>query len=121
MKKFIENRFSFNFQGGGGSVPHLKNGRKQRTIDEIDIFYHVLFTCYRMLVWETPASIVPLRGDKKTFVFGCGATLTRDNWKRKPAAIDFNKHLIYSRYDPIIFKKFPDFFEEKPNLESFFN
>ena len=120
-EKIYRESFSFNFQGGGGNVSWLKNGRRQRTIDEIDIFYHVLFTCYRMLIWETPASIVPLREDKKTFVFGCGATLTRDNWKKRPAAIDFNKHLIYSRYDPLIFKKFPDFFEEKPNLEPFFN
>ena len=113
--------FKFCFQGGGGSAPHLKNGRRQRTIDEIDLFYHVLFTCYRILIWEIPASIVPLREDGKTFVQCISSGLVRDNWMRKPAAIDLNKHLIYSRYDPIIFEHYPDFFEKKSSLEPFFN
>ena len=119
-RKEYRSHYSFMFQAGGGNVSWLKNGRRQRTIDEIDVFYHVLFTCYRMLIWEIPASIVPLRDDGKTFVHCVSGTIDRDNWKRKPAAIDLNKHLIYTRYDPIIFKNFPDFFEEKPNLESFF-
>ena len=113
--------YKFCFQGGGSSAPHLKNGRRQRTIDEIDLFYHVLFTCYRMLIWEIPSSIVPLRADGKTFVQCVSSGLVRDNWKRKPVAIDLNKHLIYSRYDPIIFQHYPNFFEKKPTLEPFFN
>ena len=112
--------FKFQFQGGGGNVSWLKNGRRQRTINEIDLFYHVLFTCYRTLIWEIPASIVPLREDGKTFVHCVSSGLVRDNWKRKSAAIDLNKHLIYTRYDPIIFQHYPDFFNKKSTLEPFF-
>ena len=36
--------FKFNFQGGGKTVPHLKNGRKQRGPETIDYFYHILLT-----------------------------------------------------------------------------
>lgn len=120
IEKYWDN-FTFPFQGAGGTAPHLKNGRRQRTIDEIDIFYHVVFTCYRQLIWEIPASIVPLREDDKTFVQCITGVLTRDNWKRKPAAIDLNKHLVYTRYDPIIFQYYPNFFEKKSTLEPFFN
>ena len=108
-KRIYREDFKFQFQGGGGNVSWLKNGRRQRTINEIDLFYHVLFTCYRTLIWEIPASIVPLREDNKTFVHCVSSGLVRDNWKRKPAAIDLNKHLIYTRYDPIIFQHYPDF------------
>ena len=121
-KRIYREDFKFQFQGGGGNVSWLKNGRRQRTINEIDLFYHVLFTCYRTLIWEIPASIVPLREDNKTFVHCVSSGLVRDNWKRKPAAIDLNKHLIYTRYDPIIFKTYPDFFlkPEQTTLDNFF-
>tara|TARA_B100000214_G_C23749116_1_gene526872 strand:+ start:49 stop:699 length:651 start_codon:yes stop_codon:yes gene_type:complete len=119
-KRVYREDFKFQFQGGGGNVSYLKNGRRQRTIHEIDLFYHVLFTCYRTLIWEIPASIVPLREDGKTFVHCVSSGLVRDNWKRKPAAIDLNKHLIYTRYDPIIFQHYPDFFNKKSTLEPFF-
>lgn len=104
-------RFNFNFQGGGGSVPHLKNGRRQRKINEIDYFYHVLITPYRQLIWETPASLVPLRTDG-SFIHGKCPTLDRDNWIRKKADIDFSKLLIYRSYQPIIFEKYPEFFNK---------
>jgi len=114
--------FRFNFQGGGGSAPHLKNGRRQRKPEECDYFYHVLLTPYRQLIWETPVSMITLREDG-TFVHGKDVTLDRDNWKRKPADIDFSKLLVYSRYDPIVFKTYPDFFlrPEQPTLCEFFD
>ena len=34
--------FKFQFQGGGGNVSWLKNGRRQRTINEIDLFITIL-------------------------------------------------------------------------------
>ena len=106
--------YGFKFQRSGGQG-------KQRTIDEIDVFYHTLFTCYRMLIWEIPASIVPLREDGKTFINIIRGTLDRSSsHKQKSSWIDLKKHLIYTRYDPIIFTKFPDFFGKKSNLESFY-
>jgi hypothetical protein len=115
-------RFNFNFQGGGKNASHLKNGRKQRSLEEIDYFYHVLLTPHRQLIWETPANLIPLREDK-CFIHGKDVCLDRDSWMRKRADIDFGKFLIYSRYDPIIFKTYPEFFieEEKTTLDEFFD
>ena len=108
-KKVYRSRFNFNFQGGGKTAPHLKNGRSQKGPQDYDYFYHVLLTQYRQLIWETPVSLIPLREDG-TFVFGKTVNLIRDNWKRKPRDIDWNKHLIQTNYNPIIFKTYPDFF-----------
>ena len=119
--KVYRSRYNFNFQGGGATAPHLKNGRRQRRPEDYDYFYHVLLTPYRQLIWETPVSMIPLREDGN-FIFGKNLVLDRDNWKRKKADIDFNKLLVYSRYDPIIFKTYPDFFlkPEQPTLDNFF-
>lgn len=120
-KECYRSRFNFNFQGGGGSVPHLKNGRKQRKIGEIDYFYHVLFTQYRQLIWETPSSMVTLR-ENGEFIQNKEVVLDRNNWIRKKSDIDFSKLLVYSHYDPIIFTSYPDFFlKKKLSLESFFD
>lgn len=121
-KKVYRPRFNFNFQNGGVSAPHLKNGRKQRGVEDYDYFYHVLLTPYRQLIWETPVDIIPLRKNGY-FVFGKNVSLDSNNWVRKKADIDFNKLLIYNRYDPIIFKTYPDFFlePEQPTLCEFFD
>ena len=119
--EIYRSRFNFNFQSGG-SAPYLKNGRRQRGPEDYDYFYHVFLTPYRQLIWETPVSIIPLREDGN-FIHGKDVILERDTWKRKKAGIDFNKLLVYSRYDPIIFKTFPDFFlkPEPPTLNDFFD
>ena len=115
-------RFNFNFQSGGSSVSYLKNGRRQRGPEDYDYFYHVLLTPYRQLIWETPVNLIPLRKDGK-FVFGKCPVLDRDSWKRKKADIDFRKLLVYNRYDPIIFKNYPDFFlkPKQTTLHKFFD
>tara|TARA_B100002019_G_C21118809_1_gene522255 strand:+ start:90 stop:698 length:609 start_codon:yes stop_codon:yes gene_type:complete len=119
-RKVYRSRFNFNFQNGG-NAPHLKNGRSQKCPKDYDYFYHVLLTPYRQLIWETPVSMIPLREDGN-FIQSKSPNLDRNNWIRKPAEIDFNKLLMYSRYDPIIFKTFPDFFlkPEQPTLNNFF-
>ena len=121
-KKVYRSRFNFNFQGGGKTAPHLKNGRSQKSPKDYDYFYHVLLTPYRQLIWETPVNLIPLREDG-SFVFGKTPVLDRDNWKRKPRDIDWNKNLVYSKYDPVIFKTYPDFFlkPEQPTLDNFFD
>ena len=121
-REIYRSRFNFNFQSGGQSTPHLKNGRRQRGPKDYDYFYHVLMTPYRQLIWETPVSIIPLREDGN-FVQGKNPCLDRDNWIRRKADIDFSKLLVYSRYDPIVFKTYPDFFlkPEQPTLCEFFD
>ena len=110
-------RYDFRFQGAG-----KVGGKRQRKKGEIDYFYHVLMTTYRQLIWEVPESLIPLR-ENGEYIQCKNPTLDRDNWKRKRADIDFRKLLIYSRYDPIIFKTYPDFFlkPEQPTLDVFFD
>ena len=108
-KKVYRSRFNF-FFNNGKEFNRLKNGRSQKGPKDYDYFYHVLLTPYRQLIWETPVSMIPLRDDGVTFITGNCPTLDRDNWKRKKANIDWKENLIQSRYDPIVFKKYPDFF-----------
>ena len=108
-KKVYRSRFNFNFQGGGKRLALSSGYTKQRGPKDFDYFYHVLLTPYRQLIWETPVSLIPLREDG-SFVFGKTPCLDRDNWKRKPRDIDWNKHLIHTHYDPIVFKTYSDFF-----------
>ena len=113
-KEVYRSRYDFRFQGGG------EKGRRQRKGGEIDYFYHVLMTTYRQLIWETPESLIPLR-ENGEYIQSKNPNLDGDNWIRKKAEIDFNKLLMYSRYDPIIFKTYPDFFlkQEQPTLDNF--
>ena len=120
-RKVYRSRFNFNFQGGGRRLTLSSHYTKQRGPKDYDYFYHVLLTPYRQLIWETPVNLIPLRKDGK-FVFGKCPTLDREHWKTKQADIDFRKLLLYSKYDPIIFKTYPDFFlePEQPTLDNFF-
>jgi hypothetical protein len=117
--EIYRSRFYFNFQGGSSSK--LRK-RRQRTAKEIDYFYHVLMTPYRQLIWETPVNLITLRKDG-SFISGKNPVIDRDNWKRMKADIDFSELLVYSKYDPIIFKTFPDFFlkPEQQTLCEFFD
>ena len=110
-------RYDFRFQGAG-----KVGGRRQRKKGEIDYFYHVLMTTYRQLIWEVPESVIPLR-ENGEYIQHKNPVLDSDNWIRKKADIDFSKLLVYSRYDPIIFKTYPDFFlkPEQPTLCEFFD
>ncbi len=119
--KIIRNYYSFKFQGGG-QPSGTTTIRRQRGPTEIDVFYHVLLTPYRQLIWETPVGLIPLREDGN-FIDSKDVCLDRDNWRRKPREINFNKLLVSSRYDPIIFKTFHDFFmkPEPPTLCNFFS
>ena len=120
-EKVYRSRFNFNFQGGGKTAPHLKNGRSQKSPKDFDYFYHVLLTPYRQLIWEIPVGLISLREDG-TFVHGKTQCLASDNWKRKPADIEWRNHLIHCSYDSIVFKTFHDFFmkPEQISLEKFF-
>ena len=110
-------RYDFRFQSSG-----KVEGRRQRRKGEIDYFYHVLMTTYRQLIWEVPESVIPLR-ENGEYIQHKNPVLDSDNWIRKKADIDFSKLLVYSRYDPIIFKTYPDFFlkPEQPTLCEFFD
>ena len=121
-EEVYRSRYGFRFQGASARpIPNLRAGRKQRGPDDCDYFYHVLLTPYRQLIWETPVDLIPLREDGN-FIDSKDVILERSAWIRKKAEIKFNELLVYSRYDPIIFKTYPDFFlkPEPPTLNSFF-
>ena len=120
-------RYNFYFQGCA-QYRFLSDGTKvsikgQKGPEVLDYFYHVLLTPYRQLIWETPVSLIPVREDG-TFVHCTNPILDRHYWKRKKKNLDleYDKLLLYSRYDPIIFKTHPDFFlkPEPPTLNNFF-
>ncbi len=100
----IRPRYNFNFQNGGGENTSKKGPK------DYDLFYHVLMTPYRQLIWETPVSMVPLREGTEHFISCKNPALDSTGWERKKAEIDFSKLLVYTHYDPIIFKTYPNFF-----------
>ena len=112
-KEIYRSCFTFPFQGSGGE------NKRQRKFGDTDYFYHTLITPYRQLIWEVPQTLVPLRKNGE-YVQCKNPTLDRDNWIRKKADFDFTDLLIYSFYDPIVFKTYPQFFlEEKVNIFDF--
>jgi len=105
-------RYNFNFQGGGrSSDPSTR--KKQKGPADFDYYYHVLMTPYRQLIWETPVEMIPLREGTQEFIQCKNPALDSTNWERKKSEIDFSKLLVYTRYDPIIFETYPDFFIKK--------
>ena len=114
-KEIYRDRFNFNFNTGSTET----DKRRQRTVDEIDYYYHVLVTPLRVLIWETPTNLIPLREGTREFITGKNPSLTSDAWIRKKADFNYNELLIYSHYDPKIFREYPDFFNppEQGTLE----
>lgn len=116
--------FDFNFQSGSGSEKDGKKGNVQRSPDDVDLFYHVLITKDRTLVFETPSSVIPLRGDDHdhpgTFPHMKQPLLDRTSNKGPAPDIDFSRYLTYAVYSPRIFEKFPEFFKKQQTLEQFF-
>jgi hypothetical protein len=107
--------YTFSFQRSSQSKG------KQRGPKDNDYFYHVLLTPYRQLIWETPSKLVPLRKDG-SFISKKDVALESDAWVRMVPQINFKELLISSQYNPIIFKRYPEFFlkEDKPTVEQFF-
>ena len=106
--------FDFNLQSSGGT----EKG-KQRTIDDIDVFYHVLITPYRTLIWETPASTPGLVRENGEFKSVKNPALDKTGVQKTRPQVDFSKFLVYTQYDPIIYEKFPEFFKKPATLEPF--
>lgn len=108
-------RFAFSFQGGGDL------SRRQHTPDEIDIFYHVLQTNLRTLIFKIPSTVIPLR-KCGSFIQGKYPVLDNENWIRKKADFDIRKMLIHAQYDQKLIKLYSDFFlkEEPVTMDQFF-
>jgi len=83
--------------------------RQQRTPQDCDYFYHVLSTPLRQLIWETPASIVPLNDDG-CFISNKTIMLDRDFHQRKKAEINYRDLILDAYYHPKLIEAFPQFF-----------
>ena len=102
IKKNLE-VYNFSYQGSSSA------DRKQKVAGSVDYFYHVLYTPYRQLIFETPENIIPLR-ENGEYIHCKHGVLDRDSWVRKRADYDVNTLLIHAHYDPIIYQSFPSFF-----------
>ena len=97
--------FDFRFQSAGAS----NSGRKFYGPSDIDVFYHVLYTPFRELIFKINSNEVPL--DKNGyFLQAKSAAFDRSFTQRKIAEIDYAKALISSKYDVRLIQENPDFF-----------
>ena len=97
--------FDFRFQSAGAS----NSGRKFYGPSDIDVFYHVLYTTFRELIFKINSNEVPL--DKNGhFLQAKSAAFDRSFTQRKIAEIDYAKALISSKYDVRLIQENPDFF-----------
>lgn len=101
--------YDFFFQGSCGA---------QHSKDDTDYFYHVLTTPLRQLIWETPASIVPLREDG-TFIANKTVTLDRYGHVRRKVEINYRKLIISAQYDMKVVKEYPEFFSIKNTVVNY--
>jgi len=108
-------RFCFNFQSGGGE------GRRQHGPQTIDVFYNVLQTNLRTLIFKIDSKLIPLRKDGN-FIQGKYPVLERDSWIRKVANFDIKKMLVFAQYDQKLIREYSDFFlkEEPITVDQFF-
>lgn len=100
-------RFQFKFQS------EISN----YTEDDIDVFYHVLLTRYRTLIWETDAKDVPKR-ENGAFIKNTNLILDRPKNKlkqNKKCQMQDKPKLIHTAYHPLIVSTYPDFFLPKPS------
>lgn len=98
--------FDFFFQGSCGT---------QRSPNDTDYFYHVLITPLRQLIWETPASIVPLREDG-TFIANKTVTLDRYGHVRRKVEINYRELIVSAKYSHKVVQEHSDFFANKNTI-----
>jgi len=88
----------------GGFVFPFQNvtGRRQYGPETVDLFFHVIITRYRQLIFETPAADVPLRPDG-TFTPSIEAQLETDYHVRKRPLIEMRQRCVQQLLDPALF------------------
>ncbi len=97
----------------------------ERGPEDIDVFYHVYVTKYRNVIWKTDSSLIKLN-DRGKFPPKAECNLLSEGINFKPlgskgrSQLDWRDTIVYTYYDPILFREFPDFFlREKATLEPF--
>ena len=98
--------FDFRFQSAGSKSDKSKTYYGPK---DIDVFYHVLVTPLRELIWKIPANIVPV-DDDGWFVQSKSPTLDRSFKVRKKPDFDIRGMLISCMYDVKLIESYPEFF-----------
>lgn len=112
--------FDFRFQSAG-SKSDANINKKFYGPNDIDVFYHVLVTPLRELIWRIPSNLVSLDNDG-WFVQSKSSTIDRPFVERRKAYFDLRGKLISCMYDAKIVQAYPDFFlpPKQPDLLDFF-
>jgi len=101
--------FDFRFQSAGAKKPDVNTGRKFYGPNDIDVFYHVLWTPLRELIFKLDSDQVPL--DKNGhFLQAKSAAFDRSFTQRKVSEIDYASALRSAKYDARIIQENHDFF-----------
>ena len=101
--------FDFRFQTAG-------NGSSPRTKENTDVFYHVLLTCWRTLIFKVPVAGLTTNPDG-AFAKMKNPCLDRPSiQRRRQEGTDIRTCLVSSQYDPMVFQQYPEFFAPKPTL-----
>ncbi len=98
--------FDFRFQSCGASREgfHAEYGP-----NNIDVFYHVLSTSLRELIFKIPSNFIPLT-EKGTFIQSKSPVLERPFKQKKKPSFDLRGTLISAKYDAKLVQANHDFF-----------
>ncbi len=88
----VDNVFKFWWQSPSSS-------RKRYNTDTIDIFYQVIMTPLRTLIFEIPSRLVPLT-PQGVFSVVTEAVLTNDYFERKRPNFNPRPYCVYKVYNP---------------------
>ena len=109
--------FDFRFQSSGSKTDPSKCFYGP---ESIDVFYHVLVTPLREMIWKIPANLVPV-DQMGWFVQSKSPVLDRSFKVRKKPDFQIRDMLISCMYDVRLIEAYPDFFfPQKQTVMEFF-
>jgi len=97
--------FDFRFQSCGV----MQSGKVEYGPDDIDVFYHVLSTPLRELIFKIPSNLIPLTSGGK-FIQSKSPVLERPFKQRRKPSFDLRGTLISAKYDAKLVQANHDFF-----------
>lgn len=103
-KEVFRDTFIFRFQGSGDEK------RRKYGPDDIDVFYQVLMTSHRQIIFRINSCDIPL-DKKENFVQQRNVVLDRSGEGRKPD-IDIRGSIVYSMYSPELIQEHLNFFKK---------
>ena len=111
-KEIYRSVYDFRFQS-------CKDRHNARTKENTDVFYHVLNTCYRTLIFKVPTKNLSTVANG---LFPKMKNVILDRSFRKGKSIkdvDIRKCLVSAQYDPIVFQTYPEFFTPQNTIMNF--